>query len=127
MRKSNYFTIHSLRKNGLLHSIDNIDFEEWFYSSILSQDINRFSYRRIGKTRVFVKGKDKVLIKDFIESLVSEQRSINIYELIKLMENDYGVIVNKQRIMGLLTSSAMYYDSIMEKIYIDYATYFNEM
>lgn len=125
--RGSYFTIHSLQKNGFSHLLDNLGFEEWFYSSILSQDSTRFSYQRMGKTRVFVNGKREVLLKDFVESLVSERQSIDIYDLIELMEDDYGVTIDKQKIMGLVNSSAMYYNSIMETVYIDYDTYFEEV
>ena len=107
--------------------IDKFGFKEWFYSSILSQDSKRFSYQRMGKTRVFVKGKEKVLLQDFIESIVSEQQSINIYDLTKLMRDDYGLHINKQKIMGLVNNSAMYYDTIMKTIHIDYATYIEKV
>ena len=127
IEQGSYFTIHSLQKNGLSHLIDKFGFKEWFYSSILSQDSKRFSYQRMGKTRVFVKGKEKVLLQDFIESIVSEQQSINIYDLTKLMRDDYGLHINKQKIMGLVNNSAMYYDTIMKTIHIDYATYIEKV
>ena len=123
----NYFTIKLLRKNGFSHLIDNLGFEEWFYSSILSQDNNRFSYRHIGKNRVFIKGKHEVLLNDFIASIVNERSGINIYDLIKLMEDDYGVTLDKQKIRQLLNSSSMYYNPIMQTVYIDYYTYFRSL
>lgn len=102
-----YFTIHSLQKNGFSHLLDKLGFKEWFYSSILSQDSNRFSYGRMGKTRVFVKGKGDVLLKGFIESLISERQSIDIPDLISLIKEDYGVIIGKETVIGIVNNSAM--------------------
>ncbi|HHX94502.1 MAG TPA: hypothetical protein GX691_01580 [Clostridia bacterium] len=123
--RDSYFTVHSLRKKGFSHLLDDLGFEEWFYGSILSQD-SRFSYQRAGKNRIFLKGGRQVLLKDFIYMIVRLRQSINLTSLLQLIEDDYGVTIPRHKVMAVIRSSSMYYNEVTEKVYADYYTYSRE-
>jgi len=127
VRDGEFFTIYTLKKRGFSHNIDKWGFSDWFYSSILAQDEVDFSYRRMGKRRVFTRGKCDVTIKSFLEYIVGYKEKIDIYDLIELIEEEYGVKLDKDRVITVLKDSYLYYNSIMEKVYINYEVYFEEV
>ncbi|GKU77197.1 DNA-directed RNA polymerase subunit alpha C-terminal domain-containing protein [Paenibacillus sp. L3-i20] len=127
IERGEYFTVKSLRKKGFEHPLDHLGFEDWFYSSILTEDNKRFSYRRMGGSKVFIKGNQEVTLGLFIEFLVEYEKSIDIYDLNELLLDTYGLNAERYRMISIINNSSMYYDPIMEKIYIDYDTYFEEV
>ena len=122
-----FFTIYSLTSDGFLHSLDELGFDEIFYSAVLMEDRERFSYQKVGRARVFVNGKSKNVIADMLLWLIGEKRKIDIYDLRAFLENHYGIITDKRYLVELIRNAGMYYDSIMEAAYIDYDTYFEEV
>lgn len=123
---SEVFTIKYLRKKGFSHELDDLGFEDWFYSSLLVCD-NRFTHRRFDKERLLKIGKGRITLSDLVEHLVSKYRSIDIYDLIDYIKDEYGLSVDKFKIQCIAKDIDLYYDSIMEKVYIDYDEYFQEV
>lgn len=123
---SEVFTIKYLRKKGFTHELDDLGFENWFYSSLLVRD-SRFAYRRFNKERLMVSGKDMIALSDLVEHVVSKYRSIDIYDLIDYIKDEYGLSIDKFKVQCISKDIDLYYDSIMEKVYIDYDEYFEEV
>jgi hypothetical protein len=44
-----------------------------------------------------------------------------------LLENHYGITLPKEKILTTIGGTELYYDKIMEAVYIDYDTYFEEI
>ncbi|GHU90450.1 hypothetical protein FACS1894202_10260 [Clostridia bacterium] len=125
--KSKYFTIKSLRNEGFSHSLDVLGLEDWFYASLLTEDRNRFAYCRAGGTKVFRKGNATFSLKDIIAYVVEREISIDIEDLAALLEVGFGIKVDRWKITELTKNSAMHYSPIMEKVYVDYDTYLEEV
>jgi hypothetical protein len=126
---SEYFTVYSLKKNGFTHSLDELGFDEWFYASLLSEDKEHFSYRRMGKNKLFRRDNRNVSLADFIEWLLysSESLSLDIYELTDKLSSDYNINLEWYNIIEIIKGSSLYYDAITEKLYADYDIYFEEI
>ncbi len=122
-----YFTVTSLRQDGFNHPLDELGFEEWFYSSVLLEDRERFSYQHIGGTRLFRCGKGGAQFTDLLRWMLQAQRKIDIFDLRDLLEERYGIAISKDKLVEILRSTDMYYDDIMEAAYMDYDTYFEEV
>lgn len=120
------FTLQHLEKQGFSHELFELGFEEWFYSSLLKYD-KRFSYRRLSGTILFMKGNDIITINDLIHYLIFRFRNIDIYDFIEYVLEEYGVKLEMYKLQQSVKESGMYYDQIMEKIYIDYDEYFEEV
>ena len=120
------FTIRSLRKSGFAHELDDLGFDDWFYSSLLCED-PRFSSRRIGGTRLLCSGQRAITLEDLLADILLECEKIEIFDLIDLLEEDYGILLEKDKLTWLIKESSLYYDSIMETVYLDYDTYFEEI
>ncbi len=125
--KGEYFTVASLRQEGFLHEIDDLGFDEWFYSSVLLEDRQLFSYQRIGGTRIFLRGKKDANLGGMLVWLLEKRQKIDFYDLMDLLENHYGIIIPKEKLRSIIDGTELYYDSIMEAVYIDYDTYFEEI
>lgn len=128
-RPGEYFTVTSLRREGFAHPLDDLGFDEWFYGSLLAEDPERFTYRRMGGTRLFCRGRETIQLADFLRWLVEAEPSgrIDIFELQETLEGQYGISVPLYKLIEVAQSSELYYDAIMKAAYIDYDTYLEEI
>ncbi len=112
-----------------MHTLDEYGFEDRFYSSLLAECKSEVSYLRIGGNKLFILGKCRVRWEDFVESIVFSQENfaIDIYDLKDLLQSKYGIITSVYKLMESTKNTSMYYDSISEKIYADYDTYYEEI
>ena len=44
-----------------------------------------------------------------------------------MLENQYGIFLPKEKVVEIISDTELYYDAIMETVYIDYDTYFEEI
>ena len=121
-----YFTLKFLRDQGYEFPLDDLGFDDTFYYSVLKQG-KKIQGKKVAGTYLFRKSKQDVTLSDFIESLVSQVRSIDIFDLSELIGTQYGIALAPSYIRFLVSDSQMYYDSISEKIYLDYDEYFEEV
>ena len=122
-----FFTVHSIVSDGFSHPLDDLGFDECFYAAILMEDRERFSYQRMGGIRVFKTGTCKNIFVDMLTWLVGTAGKIDIYDLQNLLENRYGIVLDKDKLVFIIRGTEMYYDVIMESVYIDYDAYFEEV
>lgn len=120
-----YFSIRSLRKSGFSDPLDSLGFDDWFYSSLLMQRLEMFTVQRVGGVRVICKERGAFSRTDFIESIVEQYGSIEIDDLMELMENEHGVRIPKDTVVEMIDAGGMYYDRIMKTVYIDRDTYYD--
>ena len=59
--------------------------------------------------------------------LLEKHQKIDLYDLIDLLDNHYGIKLPKDKLLTIIDGTELYYDTIMEAIYIDYDTYFEEI
>lgn len=122
-----YFTLQSLRNEGFADDLDDYGFDDWFYASLLCEDREHFSYRRVANSRLFCRGNKTVQLADFFLSIMLREQQMDIYDFCELLEKQYGLSIDIYKVRTLVNDSGMYYDPIMEKIYIDYETYYEEV
>ncbi len=129
IKDNSYFTIHSLRKQGVEHELDELGFDDWFYASILIEDREHIRYQKFTKNRLLYKGKSDVKVADFIEDIIEEtgKSNIEIYELLELIKDNYNLTYDIYKIRSIIADSSLYYDQVSSKIYLDYNTYFKEI
>lgn len=125
--RNSFFTIKSLKKSGFSHTLDDLGFDDWFYASLLCEDRANFSYLRISNTKLFGRGSKQASIEDLLLSILIEQNKIDIYDLNELLEETYGIVFDRYKLLQHIEKAGLYYDTIMETVYIDYDTYFEEI
>lgn len=119
-----YFTVTSLRKEGITHVIDHLGFEEWFYSSILLEDKEDFSYQRVGKTRIFLRAQEDASLGGMLVWLLEKYKKIEINALMDLLKDQYGIYIAKDKLRIIMEGTNLYYDSIMQTVYLNMDLYF---
>ena len=120
------FTIKSLKEQGFKDKLEDLGFEDWFYASLLTSD-NRFKFKKLMNTILFRKGNEKVTLGDFIENIIVKYKSIDIYDLQNFLVEYYGIETEKYKILENIKDKNLYYNEIMEKAYIDYDRYLEEV
>lgn len=127
--KDRYFTVKVLRENELMQEFDDYGFDDCFYSSILSAYKATFSSQKYGKGTLLLKSDERTSSIGFITQLVSEENSgsKDIYDLIDEMNDTYGLSVPKDRIILTVDESPLYYNRIMERVYLNYETFLEEV
>ncbi|MBM7562716.1 DNA-directed RNA polymerase subunit alpha C-terminal domain-containing protein [Fusibacter tunisiensis] len=124
-----YFTLHYLRNLGFAHKLDELGFDDWFYTSVLIEDKNRISYLRVGGDKLMIYSTDNFKLSHFLEYLMYSQEilCIDFYDLIDTIKIEYNLSLNSNRMIEVIKDSSLFFDAISEKIYIDYETYFEEV
>lgn len=114
--------------------MDSLGFGTQFYSSLLRED-PRFANWWLGHNLVFYAentkfsktGNNYVSIKAFVADYLEKVRSIDIDELLSVFEDEYNIRLDRRTVIDECKSTSLYYDRVMEKLYIDYDTYFEEI
>lgn len=121
-----YFTLYSLRGEGFSHELDDLGFDDWFYTSLLVENKENTSYQRIGGNKVMIAGNFEIRFEEFMESIVfrEETLSIDVKDLEYILRIQYNININTWKLIQTVKDSSMYYDPISEKIYADYDTYY---
>lgn len=122
-----YFTVSSLRQDGFFHSLDELYFDEWFYASVLLEDYDHFSYRHMGGRRLLYSGKKDVQQAAFLEWILQREERMSMDELMAHLQSRYGIASDRQNLLQTLKDTDLYYDAIMDTVYVDYDTYFEEI
>lgn len=121
-----YFTIQSLRRTGFEDELDALGFGDMFYSSLLKEDV-RFSWQRVGKKVVLNPKGNPFTVCDFLADRITKERAVDIDDFVDDLAEIYGITFDKYQIVEKVKGSDAYHDSIMGRLYADYATYFEEI
>ena len=124
-RTGEYFTIQSLEKIGFDNNLRTVNIGSWFYGSILAEARDKFSYIKIGRNKVFVKGTINISFENFIEYIVFNEQNlfIGINELKDILFENYQININVTKLLEMLNKSSMFYDKISKIIFADYDIY----
>ncbi len=123
--KGAYFTIISLEKSGFSSDLSDFGFEQFFYESILSSGdkSKRMPYIRYGGQKIFYKGDEKPSVGDFITELITLHGDSEVYDLCDLLKEEYGISVDRYKLVRGIIDTDLYYDDVFETIYISYDNY----
>jgi hypothetical protein len=124
--KNKYFTLFSLKKDGFYHKLDDLGFEDYFYTSILIEDRERISYKRIGKNKLMHSSNEGSSFEIFLENIVYQQEKlyIEIYELNDLLKEKYNLQFNISELINSIKNTSMHYDPVSKTVFADYEIYY---
>lgn len=121
-----YFTLKLLRDRGISLPLEDLGFDDMFYYSVLKQS-KGIQARKVAGTYLFRKSKNDATLADFIEYLLTELRSVDLYDLSDLLADKYGMSLTPSYLRVIAANTQMYYDTISEKLFLDYDEYFEEV
>lgn len=112
-----FFTVNSLRRAGFEHSLSSHSLDDWFYSSVIIEDTARFSYKRMGGTRLMYRGNQDITVAMFLKWLLNDIDSISLHELSSLLVSKYDLWFSTKTLIENVRGAGFSYDSIMETVY----------
>lgn len=120
-----YFTIFNLRKNGHTHKLYSLGFDDYFYTSLITQKIKEISYCSKNDVKLIQKGSVIVRFDEFFEELFNSRgyTDIKIDKFVTLLKDEYNLYFKNYKVREIIKSSTLHYGSETQKIYKDYATY----
>lgn len=125
--ENKYFTITSLKNLGFEYAkLDSLGFNEYFYSSILINNPS-IKYKKILNTYLMKMGEEEFELSDFLLYIMGNFRKIDIYDLCNYIKTQYGLDINRYKIVAITKECSLYYNQITEKVYIDYDEFYNEI
>lgn len=125
--RGKFFTINSLKEDRFNHYLFDLCLDDWFYASLLSETKSLFSYQKMCRTRVLYSGAIKVTLSEFIYSIIEQKEKMEIYDLINHLNDYYDINISRENILTTINSTDLYYNQIMDTVYIDYDIYFEEI
>ena len=96
----------------------------------MSRSMHFRSRRRRTRERaciLFLRGRPNANLGDMLVWLLGKYQKMDFYELSDLLKNQYGIFMPREKLIEIINSTDLYYDAIMEAVYIDYDTYFEEI
>lgn len=104
--------------------IDSFGFEPIFYRSILRGLENIYS-NKIGGNYLLKKDED-FSVSDLVEEEVTKLKMIDIFDLTEVINEKYDMNFEYYKLIEAIRRTSMYYDEIMEKVYLDLNYYYEE-
>lgn len=122
-----YFTVHSLKKNGFTHELFDLGFDEHFYISILKY-FEGCKYVRVGtRVNALFHETRQADVRELLQNIIIKNGSMDIYDLLDYLDNEYGIITDKWKIISWAKEASLYYSETMEKVYLDYDQFYEEV
>ncbi len=124
--KKNAFSVFYLQSSGFKHILDGFGFESYFYESVLKNN-NAFKSTRYKGQTLFKQTNEKFSYSDLIVEIIEREGTMDIYDIQQLLVDDYGVKMDLYNIRNFAKEGDLYYSDTMEKIYLDYDDFFEEI
>jgi hypothetical protein len=125
VKEGEYFTLKSILDDGFDHGLRDLGFEDTFYHSLIQYD-DRIKRSKVSGMQYFRKDSD-ASFPDFLEFVVSKEVCIDLLDLLDLFRKRYGVELTPIQIKNAVKGTDMYYSDVTEKVYIDYAEYYERV
>ena len=127
VEEGTYFSAKSLRMSGFQSELYDLGFSDWFYASVLCVD-GRFSFNNMFRSLILYKGNMPISTNSFVYDYVKRVGSIDIYELMDILENEYDCkLTDRNRFMRGIYGINLYYDPILQRLYLNEELYYKEL
>ena len=108
IKEDEFFSIKTLIDGGFTHKIHTLNKSERFYSSLIAERKDIFSYRTIGHIRIMRKGKHNIFIESLLEYILNNnliEEEINTENITDLLKEKYGMLkASRHRISKFISS-----------------------
>ncbi len=123
VEEDTYFTVASLRADGLTFDIEDYGFSDWFYASLVAAD-PRFSSGKWDGLRILYKGEATVSRQSFLAAVINGHGSVDMYDLYDELSDRYGCrLEGRGDVTWLAVAGGAYYDGDLDRMYGSEALY----
>lgn len=121
------FTVQYLEKSGFNNPYAGFGMSTMFWDSVLYGS-GFFGRQKLGRQSVYKEGTAKLFNSCLlIREIVEKYGSISPNDIRNLLEYDYGITLEKNKIYHLVSEADLFYSSAKKKIYISYERFFDEL
>ena len=113
------FTVYSLNKEGFSHKLNEYNFDEWFYGSLLSTD-PRFKTQKT-KNNFIIEKKDKgnITLLKFIKAVMYKHFVADLEDIKRYLKLEYNIELEKHKILEKIKEDYQFYNNIKILINIE--------
>ena len=106
------FTVYSLNKEGFSHKLNEYNFDEWFYGSLISTD-SRFKTQKT-KNNFIIEKKDKgnITLLKFIKAVMYKHFVADLEDIKKYLKVEYNIELEKHKILEKIKEDYQFYNNI---------------
>lgn len=116
--KSNIFTTRYANNIGFNSSIDELNESDWFYSALLRAN-KEIGYQRVGNGFIFSHDRDNISMATFVEHIINNRKQVTIDEILDEAKSQYGIILERYKVINIIDNSNVYYDRETGIIYVE--------
>lgn len=125
LKEKNYISVKHIKNIVDETILGDFGFDDIFYESLISP-LDNVKALRINNNKIFTIGAENNRL-SFIRYIVNNNGSIEIDKLERLLKTDYDIDVPYYKIKEYIYGSDLYYNEILEKIYIDKKDFYEEV
>ena len=118
VKPNTHFTIKFIKTLGFSHPLQRENFDDWFFASLLAVDKKRFKYQRMGGSKIFVRGTERITMESLLKSIAQENNGMSFQDLVRFLDTRYGLVIDKYKIGTILDASELHYDRVENRIYL---------
>ncbi|WP_379969635.1 hypothetical protein [Ectobacillus sp. sgz5001026] len=126
VNSTDYFTLYALQQKGFSHYLEDLGFTNDFYNRLI------WTFDEIGTIQtsegyIFRITNETISLKNFLFDLILQMRKIDIYDFLDTIQNTYGIILEKSKVVYLLRDTDIYYSEELYRFYADKEDYYEEV
>ena len=121
-----FFTVESAEHKGFDLMSSKLGVSKWFDASLVRTS-DKVRFVRSGGTFIFYKGNTPFTTVDFIHRLLEKNEMLDYYELDSILRDEYGINIERNNLIYLIKGSDMYYDDILDRIYLSKELYYEDI
>lgn len=121
-----FFTMKYAYKHGYKDVFQDYDFKDCFYKSLFIHD-NDVQMVSVNGTILFGITDQSISVNDLIEDILRKEKSISRYNLNQVLIEDYGIKLELFELKNAMHHFNGYYCDVMDKFYITYDLFLEEI
>ncbi len=127
IKEDEFFTLYSIENIIELSDIYKHGFDDIFYESILISSNLIQSTKFQNKVIMIFSTKKNIKRNDMIISLLKEKQGYEIEDLIKIFIKQYGISIERQKLLTISYEENLYYNKELDKIYLNKEQWYKEV
>ena len=125
--KGHVFTTRSLKARGFINPFKDYQLPDLFWESVIISS-GWAGHQRLAGTMIFQESRETTFHSArIIRDIVEQYGSISVKDITDLLNYDYGISVDKTKVVTLAQEADLFYSSAKKKIYVSYEQYFAEL
>lgn len=121
------FTVPWLRANAPDLPLLAYDFADCFYESVLLARKHLATRGHLGGRRIFAEPHTQARGRDLVESLVRSERSLDVEELLDILQHSYGIPIQRAPLITLMRATNLFFSPELDRVYEDHDQFVREV